>query len=121
MSGPRIWIRHHCLLRRAAWICCALGVAAGAWPGMLPAHVAALSLATASAGGHPPGRGSEAVHLAATALEIAALTLSAAVFGDLGGPMEWRAILIDVITVYVATAWLGFAAAAATFAAILGR
>ena len=59
----------------------------------------------------------------ATALEVAALILSAAVFGDTGstGTSRRRAVLLDAGTVYVATVWLAYAAAAAMFAAILGR
>lgn len=123
MGGPPKWYRRHWLLRHTAWICCASGVAAGAWPGTLAMHTATFALVTSGAAGYPLGIGSELTRLAAAALEVAALILSAAVFGDTGGTgnSRRRALLLDAGIIYVATVWLAYAAAAAMYAAILGR
>ena len=123
MGGPRKWYRRHWLLRHTAWICCASGVAAGAWPGTLAMHTATFALVTSGAAGYPLGIGSELTRLAAAALEVAALILSAAVFGDTGGigKSRRRALLLDAGIIYVATVWLAYGAAAAMYAAILGR
>lgn len=121
MGGARKLVRRHCLLRHAAWICCASGVVAGAWPAILGAHTWGLYLVTPNSAGHPFGVGSGILPFVAAALEAAALTLSAAAFGYSGGLPKWRCILLEVVTVCVATACLGFLASAATFTAILGR